>query len=117
MESVKVGKSRLLAKLRENRKNHLANFIKAQAGYREEVIKQLDKALQDARDGKKITTTFRLPVPQDQTSDYDTAIEMLEWAIEEVITLSHQDVRQYIFDDWQWSRNWATSNSVYLVNK
>jgi hypothetical protein len=117
MNTVKVKKDRLLTKLKENRETHRANFIKAQTGYRQEVIEQLDKALQDARDGKKITTAFRLPTPSDHTSEYDTAIEMLDWTIGDEIELSQIAFRNYIFDDWDWSQNWMVSNSSYLNKK
>ncbi len=117
MNTVKVRKERLLDKLKENREKHRDDFIKAQIGYRAEVIEQLDRALQDARDNKKITTTFRLPSPSDHTSEYDTAIEMLDWTIGDEIELSQMAFRQYIFDDWDWSQSWLLSNSSYMSKK
>ncbi len=115
MNTVKVQKARLLEKLKTNRKEHRANFLKAQEGYKIEVIEQLDKALQDAREGKRFCTSFCLPAPIDQTPEYDTAIEMLDWAVEDVIELEQQSFRQYIFDDWHWKANWMHSNTAYMV--
>ena len=115
METVKVNKAELLEKLTGNRKKHRENFLKAQEGYRAEVIEQLDKALQDARDGKKINTFFQLPAPQDQTPEYDRAIKMLEWAIGDEIELSEIDFSQYIFDNWHWKQQWTASNTVYMA--
>jgi hypothetical protein len=114
MNKVKVKKEQLLEKLTVNRESHKANFIKAQKGFRQEVIEQLDKALQDARLGRNINTSFRLPAPKDQTEDYDTAIEMLNWAVGNEVELTQQEFRQYIFDDWSWSQNWLLSNTSYM---
>ncbi len=115
METVKVKKARLLNKLHENRKAHREKFLKAQDGFRQEVVEQLDVALRDARNGKKYTTVFALPAPVDQTPEYDTAIEMLDWLVDDEIELTQQAFRQYIFDDWSWSQNWLHSNACYMV--
>lgn len=115
METVKVKKVRLLEKLKANREVHRANFLKAQDGFRQEVIEQLDKALQDARDGKRFKTSFTLPAPIDQTPEYDTAIEMLSWEVGEEVELGQQEFRQYIFDDWHWKQQWLHSNTAYMA--
>ncbi|HDY87689.1 MAG TPA: hypothetical protein ENH82_06160 [bacterium] len=115
MNTVKVEKDRLLKKLIVNRDSHRAEFLKAQKGFREEVIEQLDEALQDARNGKRINTCFKLPAPVDQTSDYDTAIEMLDWVVDDEIELTQQAFRQYILDDWHWKTDWTVSNSAYMA--
>ncbi len=115
MNTVKVKKARLLNKLHDNRKEHRANFLKAQEGYKMEVIEQLEKSLQDARDGKRFNTFFQLPAPKDQTPEYNTAIEMLDWSVDDEIELEQQAFRQYIFDDWYWKDQWLHSNTAYMV--
>jgi len=117
MNKVKVEKQRLLAALSANSKKHRKAFLKAQAGYRAEVIEQLDKALKNARDGKKIRTVFHLPAPVDQTPEYTTAIEMLMWEVGDTVTIDHQAFRQYVLDDWHWKRDWMHSNHAYLTKK
>ncbi len=115
MNIVKVKKARLLEKLKANREAHRANFLKAQEGFRLEVIEQLDKALQEARDGKRFKTYFQMPEPIDQTPEYDTAIEMLDWVVGDEIELTQQAFRQYIFDDWSWKDNWINTNTAYMA--
>lgn len=115
MEIVKVKVDRLLAELKKNRAKHRENFLKAQDGFRREVIEQLDAALQDARDGKRFKTMFSLPAPVDQTPEYDTAIEMLGWSVDNEVELSQEEFRQYIFDDWHWKQHWMTSNTAYMA--
>lgn len=115
METVTVKKDRLLAELKKNRAKHRENFLKAQDGFRQEVVEQLDVALQDARDGKRFRTVFSLPAPVDQTPEYDTAIEMLGWSVANEAELSQEEFRQYIFDDWHWKRRWLHSNTAYMA--
>jgi hypothetical protein len=117
MYEIRVEKPKLLTVLRENRDKHRELFLEAQQGYREEVIKQLDERLKDARDNRRINLTFSLPAPIDQTHDYDVAIEMLEMAVDDVITLSEEQFRCYVKDEWHWKQMvWAT-NTTYTKGK
>ena len=54
MHSVVVDCQKLLETVKANRDKHRAQFEEAQVGYRKAVIKELDKWLQEARDGKQI---------------------------------------------------------------
>ena len=67
MEIVKVKKDELLEILKKNRDAHRAIFEETRKGYRIEAIRLLDKALKDAREGRKITTYIKLNAPIDQT--------------------------------------------------
>jgi len=115
MKTVIVNKDRLLQTLKANRDSHRAKFLKAQDGYRIEVIEQLDAALQKARDGKEICTSFRLMAPQDQTADYDTAIKMLDWTLDDKIELEHQAFCELVLDEWHWKNQWESSNAFYMT--
>ena len=117
MKTIKVSKEKLFAKLHENREEHRQVFLRAQKGFRAEVIEQLDKALKDAREGKRFQTSFQLPAPVDQTPEYDVAIDMCGWEIDKEIELSQEEFRQYVLDDWVWKDNWLYSNTMYLARK
>jgi hypothetical protein len=117
MEVVKIKKSVLLNALKKNRQAHRAIFEEAQEGYRAEAIKLLDKALQDAKYGRKITTFVKLNAPIDQTKDYDRAIKMIEMSVDENIEISEFDFACYILDDWSWKQNVMTTNAFYLSKK
>lgn len=117
MELVKIKKSVLLETLKKNRKAHRAIFEEAQVGYRAEAIKLLDKALQDAREGRKIITFVSLKTPINQTSDYDRAIKMIEMSVDENIEISEHDFACYILDDWSWKQNVMTTNAFYIGKK
>lgn len=114
MEKITIKKEKLKEIIVKNRAEHRDIFLKAQGRYREEVIKQLDSMLADARDGKRIRVAINLVEPQDHTDDYDRAIKMLELAEEESMVLSEVDIACYVMDQWGWSRNWAVSNMRYV---
>ena len=65
MQEVKLEKDKLLEIVKKNRENHRAIFLEAQENYRKRVIEELDKMLQDAREGKRIRTTVELQAPID----------------------------------------------------
>ncbi len=113
MQKVTVNKVNLLVKLTANRKQHRETFEQALEGYRQEVIERLDKACQDAKDGKKIVTYFQIDKPFDQTGDYDRAIKMLEWSLDDTHELTQEEFAQYVMDDWEWSSRTNITNTFY----
>jgi hypothetical protein len=77
MNTVKVKREDLLAKVRANRASHRELFLKAQANYRKFIIEELDRMLADAKANRKIRRSIDLVEPRDHTSDYDRTIMML----------------------------------------
>lgn len=118
MDKVKVKKASLVEILKTNRKEHRDLFLKAQAKYRELIIAALDEQLKEARDGKmpKWSKLSMLMQPQDHTEDYDRVLHMLELSEDNVIELSARAFQNYVEDDWEWSRQWALSNSGYVTS-
>jgi hypothetical protein len=115
MQTINVNKGELIEKIRANRDEHRSMFIKAQERYREAMIAELDRALQDARDGKKIRRAFSLPVPEDHTQEFDTAIEMLEWEKATEVKITQQDFQRYVQNRWEWAASFAANTGSYLV--
>ena len=114
MESIRVNKQQLLEKLKENRNTHRDAFLEAQENYRKLVIQELDKMLEDARNGREIRRSITLPNPQDHTNDYDVIIGMLEFSLDTDIQLDEYQYRNYVLDKWDWKGAFMTSNSAYL---
>ena len=115
MELITVVKADLLDTLRSNRDEHRSMFIKAQEKYREAMIEELDRALQEAREGGRIQRAFALPIPEDHTDDFDTAIEMLEWDQGKTVELSQRDFLTYVKNDWGWQASFAATTQSYLA--
>lgn len=113
MNSIKVKKVDLLAKLQANREAHRGIFLKAQEGYRKAVVAELEKMLEDTRAGRRIQRHISLVEPMDQTRDYDRAISMLSMSVETEIDIDEGEFAQYVLDDWSWKQQFATSTMSY----
>ena len=78
-----------------------------------DVIAELERHLQDARDRKKISRALSLPEPQDHTEDYDSVIAMLEMSVEDIIELDADSFQRYVLDKWSWKRAADFTNLSY----
>ena len=114
MNAIVMRKTELLEILRKNRDNHRDLFLKAQEGYRKQVIAEFERMLEEARDHKPIRREILLPEPIDHTNDYDTIIQMLELDISDEAEIGHVDFQRYVRDEWPWSGLVTTTNMSYL---
>ena len=86
-DEVVVNKGELLSVLRHNRAGHREVFLKAQEGFRDRAIAELDRSLADARAGRDVRLIVHLPKPEDHTEDYDREIRMLEMHTEPTVKI------------------------------
>lgn len=117
MNQVKIKRQDLLTRIKENRNKHRELFLKAQEGYRELFIAELDRMLKDARDGKQIRRSVTIPEPQDHTDDYDRVIDMLELSVDEVIEIQSHEFDMYMRDKWQWKQMADFTNTAYAAKR
>jgi len=103
MNEIQVSKHELLEKLKTNLDEHRNLFLRAQSGYRNQVIDKLESMLRDAREGKKIRRGVELVEPVDHSEDYVRVIAMLSMNIEDTIEISERDFNKYVLDKWDWS--------------
>jgi hypothetical protein len=113
MNNVKVKKVELLTRLQANRDSHYELFLKAQEGYRQDVIEELDKSLNDARSGKGLRVIIHLQAPQNHTDDYDNVITMLQMSVDDVIEVAAHDFQCYVMDKWPWFQASTAVNTMY----
>jgi hypothetical protein len=113
MDEIVVTKSKLIAIMKDNREKHHEIVLEAQAGFRAKVIERLDEMLKIAAAGKKIDINVGLQLPQDYTHEYDTVIGMLELDINPEVKLDYTQYKNWVMDEWQWSRQFTTSNASY----
>lgn len=111
---VKVEKNELIKVLTENRQKHSHNYDKAKIGFRKLLIAELKSKLEAAESDKIVTLTFENHKPESHLEDYDDILGMLELATDTEIELSHIQYKQYVKDEWDWARQWSTSNATYL---
>lgn len=109
-----VDKERLLDALRTNREGHAAEYEKAVKGYLRVTRERLEGLLSQLIRGELLERVWLEAPPEDHTSDYDDAIEMMEWTQDNQIDLTQSQFKQYVKDDWGWKDSWMTSNTAYL---
>lgn len=113
MNSVRVRRDAVLAKLKTNRDGHRAVFEEALEGYHKAVVEHLTTALKDAKAGKRYAWQVHLPQPEDHTKDYERVIALLDMSLDEELELPATDFAQYVLDDWGWKGNFITTTSNY----
>jgi len=113
MEELVVKKADLLEIVKKNREQHRKVFEEALEGYQNAVIKHLQDMLKKAKQGLKLDLRIHLVQPQDQTKDYDRVIKALEMSTKEEIEMDEREFAQYVMDDWDWSNQFWTNNSIY----
>lgn len=108
-------KTTLLEKINENRERHEALYREALVGWRIAVIDSLRDALDGFERDEKVDLNvgYKHPRPRHHLRDYDRILDMLGWESSEMIDLDADDFRRYVQDDWDWSREFASSNSQY----
>lgn len=113
MSIITVRKLDLLDALRKNAVKHTADYTEALQGYRESVVEQLERALNNARSGSEYKTGFDLPEPQDHSSQYNRIIRMLEMAVADEIKITEHEFSQYVLDEWNWKGHFVATASNY----
>lgn len=115
---MKINKEKLKAEVKANRDDHRELFEEALEGFREKAIANLEARIQEIRDGGQISLYLDLQQPEDHTDDYDRVLEMLEFEVEETVTLTEQEFAQYVQDNWGWKNAFAatyTSNTGKFI--
>jgi len=113
MDTIKVKKQDLIKALKKNRKKHRKIFDRAQIAFRQKWIELLDERLRDAKNGTVIKAYVSIPEPEDHTSDFDTAIEMLEWEQDDVVELDRRDFKRFVQNQWDWDQSFRANTVSY----
>lgn len=109
MDLVKVRKSELLAKLRENLEKHNAILKKAKAQYWVALESRLSKMIERVKQHREVDLYVDITEPQDHSEDYDLAIAMLDMSVDDVIGLTPQEFSKYIMNKWAWRSEFVST--------
>jgi hypothetical protein len=123
MDKITVDKSDLLDTLRSNRASHFREFEKAQETYGLALIAGAEKRLTAIKDAYrsdapfadlvKLNSAVPLPVPEEHTDDFDTAILMLTWSKSDEVELDQHEFSQYVENKWRWAPTFAANTLSY----
>lgn len=108
-----VSREELLQKLRANLQQYSQIIQEAIQGYIERAKGEVGKRLDALRSGKVVALQFNLNPPTDHSEVYKTVIQMLEWSREDTVTLSADEFRQLVQDEWDWTDSFLLANSLY----
>lgn len=110
---MKFDRDELLTIISNNRDAHRRIFEEAIEGYRKEAVAQLEAHVERIKRGELILVSVHLPRPEDHTREYDRLLKMLQMTKEQSIELSETQFQAYVLDDWNWKRQFLTSNRMY----
>ncbi len=111
-----VDRSKLLNALRKNRDNHAGMCAEARAGFAAEAKRVFADRIKAIESGNLTKLSIRLEPPEDHTAEYNTAIQMAEWSTENTITLTSDEFRNFVMDEWDWLGLWLVQNRNYSAS-
>jgi hypothetical protein len=116
--SITVNKLDLILKIQEERDKHEALYNEAVKVYKKRFVQEAEKFARDAVDrmenGLHFVDFVWLPVPEKHTEDFDRAIEMLQWEVNDTVKLSENDFTTLVLNQWGWARSFASNTSSYI---
>lgn len=110
---IRVDKDKLIAKIKENKKNHIEEFAKAVVAYKEEALRQLN-ILTEKVDKGALNIKLDLISPVDNSENYDKIIQMFEWEVAEFVELEQNEFLEYVQDETQFALDAKFSNMSYI---
>ena len=121
MKTITVEKDRLVKTLNENLEIHRREFGEATEGFRNAQNKAIRVLYEASGVGRgniqKVHDAYRalnvLDVPQDHSPDYERAIGLMDWEVDDTVKLSVSDFENYVQDNWNWKRGFKASHSNY----
>lgn len=111
--NIRAKKDEILSRLRTNRETHATIVAEARKGYIDRARESLRERLDQLESGKIVSLAFSLEPPQDHSDVYDTAIQMLELATDDMIEMDSAQVRTLVMDKWDWSQKFLHVNAQY----
>jgi hypothetical protein len=117
-KTVNVNKSELISKLKNNLKQHKEDYKEAVAGYKIKVEADFAKALENAKKHTaeqlvEMSLSINCFPPGSHENEYNEIIMMLEMSVDEVIQLDGQSFRQYVMNEWSWSKAFTATANMY----
>ena len=113
MQNVKVRKNELLTKVTANRAKHIDEFKTAHEVWVEQTIAAHKQVIKNLKEIGKIGIANFGVEPTSQEDSYNTAIAMLNMSVEDEISLTLQEFKQYVMDEWNWSQSFKSITSNY----
>lgn len=115
--SINVSKQRLIDVLTANRKRHEGEFVTAHAAWKAVVKEELEEIRSRVNAGDFSVLSVSAIEPRSNVKDYDNILAMLEYSVDETLTLDQRTFQNYVMDEWGWKSSFVgavTSNSLLM---
>ena len=109
---IKVSKTELIEKIKENKENHIVEYDKAVIAYKEEALVQLTKLNEKVNNGK-LDIKLNLITPVNNADNYDKILQMFEWEVDDIVELEQQEFIEYVQDETDFAVTAKLSNRMY----
>jgi len=110
--TIKVKKADLIAKIKENKAQHIEDYKEAVIAYKKEALEQLEKQIKEVSEGS-IKVTLNLVSPVDNTENYDKIISMFEWEVADEVELTQDEFLEYVENENDFAEHASISNAMY----
>lgn len=114
---IKVSKKVLLQEIMHNRHQHDNSSKKALQIYKQQAEQALRNRLNDIESSNiepEKYLLFDMQCPVSYVEQYDRIIDMLNMSTDTEITLSEEQFRQWVEDNWYWKKAWKKVSGSYL---
>ena len=138
---VEVKRTDLINTLMENRERHISEYQAAMDGYRNTLLEKVSEAFESA--GAKLISnheafkdkienledkdiskqkeevvvspaiSVHMPVPRSYVEDYDAAIAIAKWEVNETMKLTYSEFTCFVRNEWDWSITFKTVSERY----
>lgn len=116
MDTIRIDKATLLKKLKENLEQHRVDYKEMVKDYFILIkkIQRENSRLIHSNDLTKMAKLQSYPQrPVSYESEYNRAISMLEYSIDDVIELESHQFQQLVMDEWGWKQSFTAVSSSY----
>lgn len=109
---IQVMKRDLIAKIKENKENHIKEFQQAVEDYKKEAQLQLSAQTERLNKGE-LSLELKLITPINNSEKYEETIKMFEWDVNEAVTLTQHEFNEYVLDKTPHAIQALHSNTFY----
>lgn len=110
---IEVNKAELLAKLEENRSNHIQLYEKAVQAFIKQSISELQNYWSKSMGGD-IPDRIVFDHPKSHEQEYTLVIEMLQMSVETTVKISASEFKSFVKDDWDWKQSFISNVTKYV---
>jgi hypothetical protein len=122
MEQVTIKKTMLKEKLTENLKKHDDLYEKALENYWKTVEETLKEKVEKANNliaereisNGGIHIHININAPENRRDEYDDALSMLEYEVDDEVVLTQREFKAYVLNQWDWTNSFLMSNAAYV---